>query len=238
MSDPYAAVADFYDAEFEGATADAAFFARHAATGPLLVLGCGTGRVSTLLAADRPVTGLDRSEPMLARARARGDGVRYVQGDIRSFELGTFGEVVVPNGTLCFLHSRADQLACLAACARALPPGGQLILDLPAPDFPRLAVPHSPERIVWEGTIGGRPARRTREVTRRALLGRIDLLDRYWIDDALVATSLLPLQLSTPRELEWLCEAGGFWVDALYGDYGGGPLRDDCDRILVRAFRC
>lgn len=238
MTDPYAAIVDFYDAEFAGAAADAGYFARHAAAGPLLVLGCGSGRVSSLLAATRPVTGLDLSEPMLAHARARGDGARYVQGDMRRFELGTFGEIVIPNAAFCFLHTRADQLSCLEACARALPSGAALTIDVPAPDFRLLGTPHTPERVAWEGTVRGRPARRTREVTRRPLAGRLDLLDRYWLDDALVATSLLPLQLLFPRELEWLCEAAGFWVDALHGDYTGGPLAEGCDRILVRAVRC
>ena len=64
------------------------------------------------------------------------------------------------------------------------------------------------------------------------------LFRSYFLDDVLVAETTLPLLLSTPRELEWVCEAAGFWVDAMYGDYGGGPLREGCDRILVRAWRC
>jgi SAM-dependent methyltransferase len=240
-SDPYSLIAAIYDAEFDAASADAAYFARAGVGGPLLVLGCGTGRVCRLLEPLRAVTGLDLSEAMLTRARARtnpGDRLTWVHGDMRTFALGTFAEILVPNAAFCFLHTRADQLACLQACAAALPEGAPLTLDLPAPDFALLAIPHSPERLAWEGTVDGRPVRRTREVTRRALAGRLDLLDRYFVDGALVATSLLPLQLSGPRELEWMCEAAGFWVDAIYGDYHGGPLRDGCDRILVRAIRC
>jgi len=236
--DPYEAIADFYDAEFAGASADAAYFARNAAGGPLLVLGCGTGRVSALLATTRPVTGLDLSEAMLARAATRGDGVRYVQGDMRTFDVGDFGEILIPNAAFCFLHTRADQLACLQACARALPSGAPLTIDVPAPDFALLGTPRTPERVAWEGTVRGRAGRRTREVTRRPLAGRLDLLDRYWLDGDHLATSLLPLLLYFPRELEWLCEAAGFWVDALVGDYAGGPLAEGCDRIVVRAYKC
>ena len=60
------------------------------AAGPVLELGCGTGRVSLPLArAGVPLVGIDRSEPMLARARARvrraglRHAVRLVRGDIR-----------------------------------------------------------------------------------------------------------------------------------------------------------
>jgi SAM-dependent methyltransferase len=237
VKEPYADIAAFYDAEFDGAEGDAVFFAGHAATGPLLVLGCGTGRLCAVLP-QRPTTGLDRSESMLERARRRGLPTRFVQGDIRDFSLGSFGEILLPNATFAFLHTRADQLACLEACARALPTGGLLTLDLPAPDFAHLAHAHTPERVAWEGWMAGKPARRTREIHRRPLAGRLDLHDRYFLDDVLVAETTLPLLLSTPRELEWVCEAAGFWVDAMYGDYGGGPLREGCDRILVRAWRC
>lgn len=60
------------------------------AAGPVLELGCGTGRLSLPLGrAGVPLVGIDRSEPMLARARTRvrraklGRAVRLVRGDIR-----------------------------------------------------------------------------------------------------------------------------------------------------------
>jgi SAM-dependent methyltransferase len=236
-TDPYAAIAAFYDAEFAGASGDVAFFARHAAPGPLLVLGCGTGRVCVGLEGTRPVTGLDRSAAMLARAPATA-ATRWVEGDMRTFDLGQFAEIIIPNASFCFLHTRADQEACLRACRDALPPGGPLTLDLPFPDFTLLGTAHTPERLAWEGHVEGRAGRRTREVFRRAWQGRVDLVDRYWLDDEFVATSTLPLQLVFPREVEWMLEAAGFWVDALYGDHAGGPLRGGCDRLLVRAIRC
>lgn len=237
MTDPYAHIAAFYDAEFAGAEGDLAFFGRMAYAGPLLVLGCGTGRVCAGLP-HRPTVGLDLSAPMLARAATRGLPTRWVEGDMRTFALGTFGEILIPNAAFGFLLTRADQMACLEACARALPTGGLLTIDLPAPDFTQFGHPHTPERVAWEGHLDGRPARRTREVFRRPMAGRLDLHDRYFLDGEPVATSVLRLLLSTPRELEWMCEAAGFWVDALYGDYGGGPIREGCDRILARAWRC
>lgn len=236
--DPYLHIAELYDAEFADAQGDVAFFARHAASGPLLVLGCGTGRVARPLAETRPVTGLDLSAPMIERARALGGPATWVVGDMRAFDLGLFAEILIPNAAFCFLHTRADQLACLRAAHRALPDGGPLTLDLPFPDVALLAVAHTPEREAWSGRVAGRPARRTREVFRRPVEGRVDLVDRWFLDDAPFAVSTLPLQLSWPRELEWMLEAAGFWVDAMFGDHAGGPLRDGCDRIIVKAYRC
>ena len=60
------------------------------ADGPVLELGCGTGRISIPLGrAGVSIVGIDRSEPMLARARQRirrarlGGRVRLIRGDIR-----------------------------------------------------------------------------------------------------------------------------------------------------------
>jgi SAM-dependent methyltransferase len=65
------------------------------ASGPVLELGCGTGRIALPLGrAGVRLVGVDRSEPMLARARARvrrakltgtspGGSVSLVRGDIR-----------------------------------------------------------------------------------------------------------------------------------------------------------
>lgn len=235
MSEPYAEIAAFYDAEFAGVDTDTAFFSRHAAPGRLLVLGCGTGRVVRSLAGTRQVVGLDRSPAMLELAARRVPGARFVLGDMTVFDLGWFGEVLIPNAGFSFLPSRRDQAACLASCARALQPGGQLVIDVPMPDFSRLGERHTPEKLAWEGHVDGREARRTREVFRVPELQRLVLVDRYWFGDALVATSELRLRHILPGELEWMLEAAGFAVEALCGDHAGGPIRAGCPRILARA---
>lgn len=232
MAEPYAHIAGFYDAEFRDAQVDVDGYLRRGVPGPALVLGCGTGRVCRGLEPTRPVTGLDRSAAMLARAT----GVtRYVEGDMRSFDLGRFAEVIVPNGAFAFLPTRADQDACLRAIRRALPDGAPLTLDLPMPDFGLLGRARTPEALAWEGHVDGRPARRTRSVRRFPVAQRLELEDHYAIDGVEVAVSTLVLRLVFPAELEWMLEATGFWVDSLWGDHLEGPVREGCDRLLVRA---
>jgi SAM-dependent methyltransferase len=245
-ADPYAFCAEFYDAEFSSVEADAAWFARTAdpAGGPLLVLGCGTGRVCRLLACSRAVTGLDRSEAMLARARAAAErpgepAVRYVAGDMCDFDCGTgtYAEVFIPNAGFCFLRKRAQQASCLRGVARALRPGGALALDVPMPSFRWLAEPHTEEREAWRGELRAGEARRTREVFREPERGELLLVDRYWFDGERVAESRLELHLYTPAELEWMMEACGFAVESMWGGYGGEPIGQGSERILVRAMR-
>jgi SAM-dependent methyltransferase len=120
--------------------------------GPILELGCGTGRILLAQAEEgHRVTGLDLSEAMLARARAKladraaevRARVRLVQGDMTSFELGEkFRLVTIPFRPFQHLLEVPQQLACLAAAYRHLEPGGTLALDFFHTDPRRMLAPH------------------------------------------------------------------------------------------------
>ena len=73
FEDPYADLPDLYDLEHAGFSDDVELYLRLAEVvgDPVLELGCGTGRVLVpLAAAGHLITGIDRSRPMLNRARA------------------------------------------------------------------------------------------------------------------------------------------------------------------------
>jgi SAM-dependent methyltransferase len=235
--DPYHHVVDFYEAEYGGLEADIAWWSRVADGGRLLVLGCGTGRVLRALPSDRRAVGLDRSDAMIARARAVDPGNSYVVADMADFDLGEprFAEAFAPNGAFAFLRTRREQQACLVAVHRALKPGGALSIDVPMPRFDLLGTEWSREKHAWDGLVDGKPARRTRETWRQPEAQRLDLLDRYYVDDKKVAESRLILRLMLPGEIEWMLEASGFYVESVEGGYNGEPIGPGCDRILVRA---
>ena len=74
--------------------------------GPVLELGCGSGRIAVALAADGyTVVGVDRSPAMLLRARERaraaGVAAEFVSGDLRDFSLGgsLADSAVLPDAT-------------------------------------------------------------------------------------------------------------------------------------------
>lgn len=254
QSDPYAQIAAIYDAEFTAAEADIRTFARDLdGAARVLVLGCGTGRVSEALRAPgRAVVGVDLSAPMIERARAnagRGSrsvpigvnpGIAYFVADMCELGfvgLAPFDAVVIPNAAFSFLPTRRDQLRCLTGLRGLV--RGPLWIDVPMPDFALLGAAHSPEAPAWAGAVGDRRVRRTREVWRRPVQQQLTLLDRYYTGDEPgappIASSQLELRLVFPAELEWMLEAAGFYADAMFGDHAGGPLREGCDRLLVRA---
>lgn len=98
----------------------------------VLDLACGPGNftryLSEFLAGDGFVTGLDYSEPMLARAAADNAGPRvgYVRGDARTlpFADGTFDAVC------CFgaLYLIPDPIAATREMIRVLAPGGRIAI--------------------------------------------------------------------------------------------------------------
>src|SRR4051812_45882769 len=144
--DTYAPFYDWENAQTLGRR-DVPFWRRVASTagGPVLELGCGTGRVSAPLAGDGvDLVGIDRSAPMLARARERIARSRprvshprrianpesripkFVRGDVRAlpFRPRSFAMVLAPYGILQSLIRPRDLTATLASVARVIAPGG------------------------------------------------------------------------------------------------------------------
>ena len=101
--------------------------------GPVLELACGTGRLTIPLARDgHRVVGLDMSECMLGRARAKaaeaGVALSLIQGDMRAFELGQrFALVIVSCNSLGHLTSNEELRSCFCAIQRHLASGGGVV---------------------------------------------------------------------------------------------------------------
>jgi SAM-dependent methyltransferase len=147
----YAFIADLYDhVEPYQSRPDVAFYfeAARQAEGPVLELGCGTGRV--LLPAARAgvsIVGLDLSPHMLDVCRSRlgrepaevQSRVQLVLADMRDFSLpGSFKLVTIPFRPFQHLTTVDDQLASLAAIRRHLAPDGILIFDIFNPSLDAL----------------------------------------------------------------------------------------------------
>jgi len=141
--DEYAPIADLYDhvAPYRALT-DIAFYvdAARESGGPVLELGCGTGRVLIPTArAGMAITGLDLSPAMLDVCRRNvaaepvevQSRIQLVSAPMTGFHLGrTFALITIPFRPFQHLLTVEDQLACLACIRRHLIPGGRLVFDL------------------------------------------------------------------------------------------------------------
>lgn len=232
---------------------DLAFWRRLAKTirGPVLELGCGTGRLSWPLAgAGVSLVGVDRSEAMLARARRpprrrgqpgrrRSKRPRFVRGDIRAlpFRRASVGMILAPYGVLQSLVRERDLTRALAAARRVLAPGGLLGIDL-VPDVPRWR--EYRDRVQLRGRLHGRHVTLVESV-RQDRARRLTTFEQRYQERRRGGTveqrfhltfRTLPLRLMVAR----LARAG-FVVEARFGDYQGGAWGAGADAWIVLARR-
>jgi SAM-dependent methyltransferase len=116
--------------------------------GPILDLGCGTGRVALHLARrGHRVVGLDSYASLLAAfdERAAGLAADAAFGDARGFELeDDFGLALAPMQLVQLFADEAERIGCLRCVARHLRPGGvaafAIVEEMPTPsaDLPPL----------------------------------------------------------------------------------------------------
>jgi SAM-dependent methyltransferase len=99
------------------------------AAGPVLELGCGTGRLTRPLASlGFDVVGIDNDPALLEWSAPR---VTLVEADMRDFDLSArFALVTIPYNSLQLLPDEADQRRCFEAINHHLDPGGLLGLEV------------------------------------------------------------------------------------------------------------
>ncbi len=254
MSD-YDLFARFYDLEHSEFNRDVALYRNFAfrCNGPILEIGCGTGRVALALAeAGLSVVGVDNSEAMLALARKHAarrrltDKIRLLRADVRA--LGKtmpneeqFALVIWPLNGFAHMLTPQDQLTALRNIHRVLLPGGLLIVDLPNPYVSLTPASdglmlvrrllHTPE--------GNLLILSCTDTDLAAQLQRITLLyDRVDETGAVHRTTIaMTLRIVYRCEMELLLQMGGFALDAVYGDYELGNYDTDSETMLFVAYK-
>ena len=246
--DPYACIADLYEAEHRGWTEDLDLYRALAtrAGGPVLELGCGSGRVAVALAeAGHQVHGIDLSESILAIARHKLNGRRlpltFECADMRRFGSRlAFGLVFCALDTLLHAQSPGDLRETLLAAHRVLRPAGLLAFDIvnPTPDLlaMRDGVVRHQSTFVGPGDT---------EVTHFVSWDvdpdtqTIDTAHFYdWLgDDGLVRrrTTSFRLRYLERDEVEAALAATGFERVETYGSVRLDPFEPDSDRMIVVA---
>jgi ubiquinone/menaquinone biosynthesis C-methylase UbiE len=218
------------------------------AGGTMLELGAGTGRISIPLGrAGVPVVGIDRSEPMLARARQRVKRarlqrrVRLVRGDIRHLPFRhKFEMVLAPYGMLQSLLRERDLQATLAAVHRVLKKGGtfgvELVADLPSwQEYEKRISLRG-----WRRKPGGAHVT-LRETVRQDRAKGLTIFDQEFSERRGRTTqsrtfSLAFRTLSVPQMVRRL-EKAGFEITALLGDYRGREWDPRADVWVILARR-
>lgn len=218
--------------------------------GPILEIGCGTGRVLLpLVQAGHGMTGVDISASALRQAQEKVDAAGLTemvvlhQADMRHLHLPqqTFNLALVPINTFMHNLTLADQQACLAAIAAHLPPGGALVLDLYHPQ-PELLLEADGRLQLVEQKTDPQTGARTQWFSLRYLdlaAQQVEvtfLLDQTDPDGRLSRHQFtFPMRYLHRYEAELLLQQTGFVLQQVYGDYNFAPFEADSPRMILLA---
>lgn len=217
-------VADLYDDLFHPSDTDAAvaFLADLAASGPALELAIGTGRLALPLA-DRgvAVSGIDASEAMVAKLRAKpgGERIPVAIGDFGDVDVdGRFSLIFIAYNTFFVLLDPAVQRRCFERVAAHLDPGGRFVIEAFVPDPGRFERGQNVEvaQVALDYAV--------LSVSRHnAATQRVDSLLVRVSDDG-VRTWPVRLRYSYPSELDLMAERAGLRLEHRWGGWHREPF--------------
>lgn len=238
---PYDAWAEIYDSVFSYVNEDIPFYVDEAVRsgGPVIELGCGTGRVAIPIALSGiDIVGLDSSSLMIKRARQKANqtevsNLRLIQADMIEFKFDDkFPLAIVPFHGLLSLLSLKDIERTLLNIRRHLTPEGKLIFDIFVPDlnmmvqdgdvpyhFRDVTDPNTGRRLViWNQASYDS---HSQIMSIRSTIEELDLSGR-------VASKMyrdFALRYIFRWEMHYLLRACGYDILELYGDF----MRQDFD---------
>jgi SAM-dependent methyltransferase len=224
------------------------------AGGPVLEIGCGTGRIAIPIARmGFPVTGLDIVPGMIERARRKSVGLpaKWVVGDGRSFRLDEqFRLIFLTGNVFQFFLTNADQAALLERVHAHLHPDGLFAFETRNPRWPGLASrlepyagmffhleTHLEELSTGSATDAQGRTVRTSHTQAYDHVSQILHVTGYkrWREGEQEGTQVTrtALRYTFPQELAALLCAHGFVVTRQYGDWNYEPLTETSPSIIV-----
>lgn len=226
--------AAFYDQFYEQRDLeDVSFYVERAeqTDGPVLEVGCGTGRVYLeLLEAGVDADGFDGSGEMLSvlrnRAADRDLEPTVWEADMRSFEVNReYGLIIVPFRTFLHLQSIDDQLDALRAFHSALAPDGEVVIACFVPAFDVICERYGQ----WEETTIEKDGTEYQVRDRTEIVDEIEQIvrgTREFVspEGETVAEKSFRLKLMPKREFELLFEVSPFASAEVYGGFDLEPL--------------
>ncbi len=207
---------------------------RLAGPGPVLELGIGTGRLALPLAErGLDVSGIDASEAMVAKLRAKpgGDRLEVTIGDFANVDVdGAFSLVFVAFYTFFALSTVDAQQRCFDNVARHLEAaGGRFVLEAFVPDPSRFVRDQHLE-VMHVSPAGARINASRHDPAAQ----RVDSLIMFISNDG-VQTWPVRLRYSYPSELDAMATAAGLELEDRWSGWTGEPFdeRDSAKHVSV-----
>ncbi len=247
----YREIAPWYDLEFDAFDTDLNLYRGYAeiVSGPILELGCGTGRLLTPLALDGyEVVGVDSSVEMLDQARARLDRAGVSGAQLRQLDMRHltglpdkhFRLVFCAVNTFLHLETRADQLAMLEEARRVLQHRGLLIIDVfhPSPTM----LQSMDDRLTLDGSWDREDGSRVDRFSYRSVHVARQIVDTTLLFDLIRPDGVMRRASTSYRtryvhyyEMIGLLDTAGLSLEGVLGSYNLDPFEDSSEEMIFVA---
>ena len=245
--------ARFYDADYRNYDDDVGLILGLAelASGPILELGCGTGRLMMpAAAAGHRITGVDNSPALLQLARRKLSDQKLleqatlVEADLGTFALNAgFAFAFYTSNTLMHLTTQHAQLQALQNTCRHLAPGGKLFIDLFNPDVENLVEIDGVRELAdeWIDPESGRRVLKwcTRTVDWANQIQQTTFVYEEVENDGTSTETVctFPLRFLWRAEALLLLEKAGFHDPSVWGDFDQSQYSSNSPRLILLAKR-
>ena len=204
--------------------------------GPLLDLGCGTGRHLSALhrAGFQTLVGLDLSPDLLAIAAERlgpdaAESVRLIRADMRNIPYKEYFATVLSLFTSFGYFERDDEnMTVLRAVEHALRPEGQFLLDYLNPPYVKAHLVHNEIQ-----ELDGRRLRFRRGITADGR--RVKKTTRVVEEDGTMKVFHESVRMYTHAELNEMFSEAGFPHVTSYGSLEGETYSFESPRLVLVA---
>lgn len=257
QSDSYDISAKHYDAAYakfaeKQVLVDAPFYLGLARQlgGPVLEIGCGTGRLLLAIArAGIEIDGVDNSSAMLRVLRTHLEAespevrgkVKLYEGDMRDFRLRKkYPLVTIPFRPMQHMYTVPDQVSALTTAAYHLQDNGKLAFDVFFPKFEVIPAGIGQEMLELEWPVDSKPPKTVRRYFRKESFDKIHqnfsatFLFRTYEGDKLTLEETEPLKMSyyTYPHLRALFLLAGLEPVEEYGSFDRAPLDNNAGAMI------
>ena len=199
-----------------------------AGDGRALELGIGTGRIALPLAARGvPVAGIDDSEAMVSRLRAKpgAEGIDVTIGDFSTTRAdGEFSLVYLVFNTIGNLTTQDDQVACFRNAADHLELNGCFVVEVGIPDLQRLP---PGERFHPFDVSSEHLGFDEYDLANQGLVSH-----HFWPEGGAWRRSSIPFRYVWPAELDLMARLAGMQMRERWEDWDRSPFTSESRKHL------
>ena len=199
------------------------FLAGRAGDGAALELGIGTGRIALPLARRGvPVHGIDLSEAMVARLRAKPGSTRIgvTIGDFATTTVDRrFSVAYLVFNTIGNLTTQDEQVACFQNAAAHLEPGGCFVIEVGVPQLQRLPPGETVRAFALSDTHLGFDEY---DVVSQGLVSH-----HYTVVDGRLELDSVPFRYVWPSELDLMARLAGMRLRERWGGWRREPFTSE-----------